>query len=101
MRRALTSRTKLHQRPEYVLYAAFAKAMGIRKVDQYTKASIEQFVEAWGALGVRVPKRLALGIFNRYGQDVKGFLPIFVFSSALLSGAARRLVSGSPCTPQR
>lgn len=55
------------------------------------QVTAEEFVAAWGGLGLRVPLRLAYGLFNRYGQDPKGRMPVTVFTEALLSGPARRL----------
>ena len=104
MRRAVLKKTRLHERPEDVLHAAFARATGQPRVTERSRATVDEFRGAWEALGVRVERRLAHAAFNRYGQDAQGRVPVFVFSKALLSGAARRLarqddVLAYPCDP--
>jgi hypothetical protein len=42
------------------------------------KVDVPGFVKAWSLLGLAVSTNHAAGLFNRYGQDVCGGLPVMV-----------------------
>jgi hypothetical protein len=45
------------------------------------KVDVASFVQAWALLGLPVSSSYAAGLFNKYGQDVRGRLPVMVSSS--------------------
>jgi hypothetical protein len=48
------------------------------------KADVAGFVQAWALLGLPVSSSHAAGLFNKYGQDIRGRLPVMVSSSVLM-----------------
>jgi len=42
------------------------------------KVAVGQFVQAWQLLGLQVTTALAVAVFNKYGQDVNGRMPVMV-----------------------
>lgn len=42
------------------------------------KVDLWQFTQAWSLLGVDVSSSHAAGMFNKYGQDIRGLLPVTV-----------------------
>lgn len=42
------------------------------------KVSIAQFCEVWRLLGLPLPANIATAMFNKYGQDAAGRLPVTV-----------------------
>lgn len=42
------------------------------------KVTSQQFMDAWRELGLSVGQDLAYATFNKYGQDVKGMMPVLV-----------------------
>jgi hypothetical protein len=47
------------------------------------KVSVQQFIDAWRGLGVLVASSSAAAIYNKYGQDINGKLPVMVSASSL------------------
>jgi hypothetical protein len=47
------------------------------------KVDVASFVQAWALLGLPVTSSHAAGLFNKYGQDVRGRLPVMVSSSVV------------------
>lgn len=42
------------------------------------KVDVGQFIQAWRPLGVSINSSHAAGLFNKYGQDIRGRLPVMV-----------------------
>jgi len=51
---------------------------GHSEVAASDKVDVQGFVQAWALLGLAVSTAHAAGLFNRYGQDVRGRLPVMV-----------------------
>ncbi|KAL6747740.1 WD40-repeat-containing domain protein [Haematococcus lacustris] len=94
MRAALRARAQLHLPQRTVLLRACAKVLGKQEVElvEGDKMSSAQFMAAWAALGVQVSPDLARAMFIKYGQDVRGAMPVSVFVESLLYGAPRQLM---------
>ncbi|KAJ9530311.1 hypothetical protein QJQ45_023602, partial [Haematococcus lacustris] len=110
MRAALRARARLHLPQRTVLLRACAKVLGKQEVELVEGGQDEQRAvhgrlgSAGGAgggggrggeraaAGVQVAPDLARAMFIKYGQDVRGAMPISVFVESLLYGAPRQLM---------
>ena len=80
MREALRRRAALHVKERTVLLRAFGQVLGRRDVEisQSVKVGPPQFAEVWKALGVPLTAQHCFALFNKYGQDIKGRMPVLV-----------------------
>ncbi|WIA35025.1 hypothetical protein OEZ86_003516 [Tetradesmus obliquus] len=95
MRRQLHARATVHKPERVVLLQAFAQVLGRSghsEVAASDKVDVQGFVQAWALLGLAVSTAHAAGLFNRYGQDVRGRLPVMVFVESLIVGGPRQLM---------
>jgi len=68
-----------------------AKVLGKKGVEVglSDRLSAAQFADLWRGLGLPLPVSVAGALFNKYGQDAGGRLPVTVFAESLLMGAPR------------
>uniref|UniRef100_A0A061QZA5 Echinoderm microtubule-associated 6 n=1 Tax=Tetraselmis sp. GSL018 TaxID=582737 RepID=A0A061QZA5_9CHLO len=92
-RKQLNAKAEMHRTEKTVLLDAFRKVLHVPRIAAQQKVSTSQFV--WFNLGVTVSPMDAAAVFNKYGQDKSGLMPVMVFVEALLVGASRYLVKRS------
>ena len=103
MREALRRRAALHVKERTVLLRAFGQVLGRRDVEisQSVKVGPPQFAEVWKALGVPLTDQHCFALFNKYGQDVKGRMPVLVrgFCRWRCGGSQRSISDLCPRSP--
>jgi len=94
MREQLRRKAALHIKERTILLRAFAKALGKRDVELVVgdKVVPEQFAAVWSDLGVPMTKEQVFAVYNKYGHDAKGRMPVLNFVEALMYGAPRQLM---------
>mmetsp|Transcript_32689 Transcript_32689/g.92738 ORF Transcript_32689/g.92738 Transcript_32689/m.92738 type:complete len:986 (+) Transcript_32689:227-3184(+) len=95
MRKQLTAHSAMHKVERTVLLNAFAKVLRVPKIAVQQKVSTEQFMRVWHSLGIETSNIDAATVFNKYGQDKDGQMPVMVFVEGLLLGQARYIVKRS------
>ncbi|GAX81084.1 hypothetical protein CEUSTIGMA_g8518.t1 [Chlamydomonas eustigma] len=94
LRHALHQHAALHVKEKTVLMRAFGKVLGKKYVDisQGDKVDTSQFTQVCRELGVQLSPQHAYAVFNKYGQDARGKMPVLNFVDALMYGATRQIM---------
>ena len=80
MRESLLKRSAMHVKERTVLLRAFGKVLGKRDVEISATDKIDpaSFAEVWKLLSVLLSPQYCFAIFNKYGQDARGRMPVLV-----------------------
>ena len=86
----------MHITEKTVLLRAFGKVLGKRDVEISVTDKIDSssFADVWKLLGVPLSAQFCFAIFNKYGQDSRGRMPVLVrrkFGSVVPSSWALRV----------
>lgn len=94
MRQALRQQAAMHVVERTVLLRAVGRVLGKKDVhiSMQDTVTTAQFQAIWSSLGLQISQGYVDAIFNKYGQDARGRMPILNFVEALLYGGNRQIM---------